>query len=120
MPAELTLAQREELTQDLHSLQTELEALLKATKEDSAPVELDQAAIGRVTRMDAIQQQQMARANRESANLRLRLVGQALRAVDADEYGECRDCGEPIGYRRLKAKPEAAFCVNCQGAFQAR
>ena len=35
-------------------------------------------------------------------------------------YGFCRLCEEPIGFKRLQAKPEAPFCVNCQSRHERR
>ena len=115
---ELTPSQLEELSVDLRSLQDELKSLLKVSMAGTKPVELDQP-IGRLSRMDAIQQQKMAQANRANHKLRFDLVKAALMIVERDEYGYCRRCEEPIGYRRLKAKPETPFCVACQGAREA-
>ena len=42
-------------------------------------------------------------------------VEAALRRLEADEYGDCSTCGEPIDPRRLDAQPEAPMCVSCQG-----
>ncbi len=115
---ELTPSQLEELQQDLRSLQENLHSLLKVSMEGTKPVELDQP-IGRLSRMDAIQQQKMAQANRANHKLRFDLVKAALMVFERDEYGYCRKCEEPIGYGRLKAKPETPFCVGCQGAREA-
>ncbi len=41
-------------------------------------------------------------------------VRHALAKFDNDEYGECESCGEPIGYSRLEARPEARLCIACQ------
>ena len=111
---DLTLAQRDELRSDLEGLVGELEAALEGSAEAARPVELDQPAVGRVSRIDAIQQQKMLEANRHSQRARLQLVRQALRRMDDDEYGECRDCGESVGHARLKARPESLFCLRCQ------
>ena len=115
---ELTASQLDELNVDLRSLQEELHALLRVSMEGTKPVELDQP-IGRLSRMDAIQQQKMAQANRASHKLRFGLVKAALTTFEREEYGYCRKCEEPIGYGRLKAKPETPFCVACQGAREA-
>jgi DnaK suppressor protein len=56
----------------------------------------------------------MASANRRSVELRLTQVRSALAALERGEYGACRRCEEPIGYRRLKSRPESPFCVACQ------
>jgi DnaK suppressor protein len=113
---DLNLDQLAELEGDLHTLQGSLQVALEATQSRSAPVELDQASVGRLSRMDAMQAQQMAKANRSQFQLRLALIAQALRLIDTEGYGLCRACDEPIGYPRLKARPESPFCLACQNA----
>ena len=44
----------------------------------------------------------------------LRSVRQALARFDAGTYGECEECGNPIGFSRLQARPEARLCISCQ------
>jgi len=114
---ELTDAQIAELRADLEALKDELETLLDATGEGIRPVDLDEP-IGRLSRMDAMQQQKMAQANRARNATRLKMVGAALAADPVDEYGWCKRCEDPVGYGRLKSRPEAPFCVGCQGAFE--
>ena len=109
---ELTDEQREELWQDLLQLHQELCDLEDATREGARPVDLDQP-IGRLSRMDAMQQQAMSAANRRRNKLRLQLVKSALK-MDPEEYGICKKCDDDIGYARLKIRPESPFCVNCQ------
>jgi DnaK suppressor protein len=98
----------------LLTLRDELDALLAGTAEGSRPVDLDQP-IGRLSRVDAMQQQSMAAASHASAQRRRQQIEAALRRIDEGEYGECRSCGEPIESRRLDAFPETPFCVVCQG-----
>jgi DnaK suppressor protein len=98
----------------LEELRDELDALLSGTAEAARPVDLDQP-IGRLSRMDAIQQQSMLAANRTSAARRRQQVDAALRRIDEDGYGDCANCGDPIDPRRLEARPEAPLCVACQG-----
>lgn len=102
------------LHEQLLGLIAELEESLRASADAAAPVVLDQASVGRLSRMDALQQQAMAKATRRQTELRLTQCKVALSAFERDEYGLCRKCEEPIGYRRLCAKPEAPFCVSCQ------
>ncbi len=113
MTNELTSEQIEERRRALVLLEAELRELLQATKEGTQVVELDEP-IGRLTRMDAIQQQHMSAANRRSVDLRLRQVLQALELIERDEYGLCRRCEDPIGIRRLEARPESPYCLDCQ------
>ena len=112
---ELTPAQEAELASTLRELAETLPAAVARATEGSATVELDQQSVGRLSRMDALQQQAMAQKGRQNLTERLALVKQALAAVDAGEYGLCRRCEEPIGYARLHAAPEAPLCLACQG-----
>ena len=46
-----------------------------------------------------------------------RLIGkirEALGRIDSGEFGECEDCGEPIGEARLKARPVTTLCIECK------
>jgi DnaK suppressor protein len=117
--SELTAEQVEELHQGLLSERVRLEELLKVSKEGARPVDLDEP-IGRLTRMDAIQQQQMTKASRSSYEVKLRQVKAALDLIGKDEYGYCRSCEESIGYTRLKARPEAPYCLDCQDRRESR
>lgn len=110
---ELTPNQIEELSKALHELRETLLKLESNLGEDSKPVSLDQP-IGRLSRMDAMQVQQMAQANRRATQRRLEAIKAALQRLASDEYGWCLECDDDIGYARLKARPEAHFCMVCQ------
>ncbi len=112
---ELMPEQIEELKTVLQERQAGLQHLLEVTREGARPVDLKEP-IGRLTRMDAIQQQKMTAANRRSSEIRLQQVNMALNAVERGDYGLCRKCDEPIGHRRLRARPEAPYCLDCQDA----
>ena len=110
---ELTESQRVQLHHKLMALKSELELFLAGSTASSQAVDLDQP-IGRLSRMDALQQQAMAKANREGHKLRLVLIESALSAIKTGHYGECRRCEEPIGFSRMNIRPETPFCLNCQ------
>ena len=110
---ELTDAEHAALVAALHTLQRDLTTQLADTTGRTGTVTLDQSAVGRVSRIDAIQQQKMAEAEMVRAEARLQAVERALVWVADDAYGWCRRCDEPIGFRRLQARPEAPFCVQC-------
>jgi DnaK suppressor protein len=44
----------------------------------------------------------------------LRSLRHALAKFDDGSYGECEECGNPIGFSRLQARPEARLCIACQ------
>jgi DnaK suppressor protein len=94
-------------------------AVLGRTVDDVKPIEASGSAIGRVTRIDAIQMQGMAQMSRAQLELRLAKIRNALAALDAGTYGTCRYCKGRIDHSRLEALPEAPFCLPCQESFEA-
>ena len=50
----------------------------------------------------------------------LAAVTQAQDRLNADEYGVCIDCDEPILFERLLIEPEALRCLACQSTHEAR
>jgi len=109
---------------DLAAARKTLEALRKrvlaATEhgaEAAQPVELDQQRMGRLSRMDALQGQEMARAPERRRALEVRKIDAALARIDNDEYGWCARCGEEIAAERLQLDPAVPVCIDCaQGA----
>jgi DnaK suppressor protein len=113
MENNLSPKQQKILQESLVCLREELEKNIESAMENTKPVELDKP-IGRLTRIDEIQQQSMAKANRDANRQRLRLVEAALKRISSGDYGSCRSCGEAIGWARLQARPESALCRECQ------
>jgi len=111
---ELTDRQVEGFRQLLLDTQIELKELLDSSEEAAGIVTLDQGKVGRLSRMDAMQQQQMATANRVAYQRRLNRVQQALELIKQGEYGYCDGCGEMIHPQRLKIRPESLRCVDCK------
>lgn len=106
----------EQLRSLLIGKQQELGAQLSNRDSSTKPVTLDQQSVGRVSRIDAIQQQQMAIANQQQTRQQLRHIELALQRIEAGEYGVCVRCGEPIAFARLLAQPAATLCIECQSA----
>ncbi|WP_170759387.1 TraR/DksA family transcriptional regulator [Ruegeria lacuscaerulensis] len=82
-------------------------------KDAQAIVELDQQAVGRLSRMDALQNQAMAKAQQANRDLETRRLGVALDRIQEGEYGYCEDCGEEIPAGRLNLDLAASKCVSC-------
>lgn len=94
----------------------ELDELSEAgasTGQDRKPVILDQQSVGRLSRMDALQGQAMAKAMQSRRDGRERAVKAALERLDEGEFGWCDDCGEFIGEKRLDLDPTIVRCVGC-------
>jgi DnaK suppressor protein len=100
----------------LEATLAELEAERESTAAGRAPVELDQQSVGRLSRMDAMQQQQMALATDRQRETQIARIRNALDRMDKGEFGICADCGEDILEKRLEADPAAPLCVACAGA----
>ena len=100
----------------LEAQQRELQQLLEYDTETTKPVTLDQQSVGRVSRIDAIQQQQMALANQQQAQALLKNIGLALQRIAAGDFGDCLECGEAIADARLQVQPWASLCISCQSA----
>jgi DnaK suppressor protein len=115
---ELNQQQIEELRSMLISSQQALEEQMLSTGSSTKPVTLDQQAVGRVSRIDAIQQQQMAIANQQQADQLLKRIELALLRINSGEYGICLQCEEPIAFARLQAQPYASLCIGCQSAIE--
>jgi DnaK suppressor protein len=79
----------------------------------SNTVELDQQSIGRLSRMDALQQQAMAIAMGARRQNEKRALKEALYRMNQGDYGDCIDCGETIEFERLKLKPSVLKCLDC-------
>ena len=113
---ELTPAQLDELRADLERTLLELEEQLDGMARSSQTVELDQQVQGRLSRMDALQQQAMSQAGERQAKLLRVHVERALQALSVGEYGRCDNCDLCIGFPRLKARPDSNLCVQCAQA----
>ena len=67
----------------------ELVELSKKTKEFRAPVTLDQQSVGRLSRMDAIQQQNMSLATETNRKQRILKIENTLKRIDHNIFGIC-------------------------------
>ena len=91
----------------------ELNRLRGQARESRAPVVLDQQSVGRLSRMDAMQQQAMHIANDARRQHRHAALSAALKRMDEGDYGYCHQCDEMIGAGRLVIDPATMLCVHC-------
>ena len=95
--------------------QTELQNHSHISKQARDTVTLDQQSVGRLTRMDAMQQQAMAAATKRARDGELLRIKAALKRLDMGDYGYCLQCGNEIAEKRLDVDPGAPLCINCSG-----
>ena len=103
----------EAIRESLLQRKAEIEEFDKASAASGEVVELDQTRVGRLSRMDALQAQQMSLELARRSQLELRQVEGALRRLEQGDFGICLSCGEEIGIGRLKVNPSASSCINC-------
>jgi len=101
------------IREKLLRIQEELTAVAATGEASSQVVELDQAKVGRLSRMDALQAQAMSKASGRRREQKMRLVAQALQRLDSGDYGDCRACDEPIDRKRLQFDPTVTLCIDC-------
>ena len=111
----LTEGQISELRAELERQLAKLERSMALTDEASRPVQLDQTAVGRLSRMDSLQSQGMAKSLRERESMRLALIREAIQRMETGEYGVCTACGTEVAFERLMVFPESATCTPCAG-----
>lgn len=102
----------DEMHAQLTARTLEIRATLGHMEETSAPVSPDNA-IGRLTRIDAVQAASVSQALARDHEVELEQIERALEALDEGVYGTCRGCGEEIAEARLRARPEAFLCLEC-------
>lgn len=103
----------EEVRARLAARRQELSELTASHHEDSRPVELDQSQVGRLSRMDALQAQEMAAATERRRQLELDRIDAALERLTSGEYGSCAKCGDEVGVERLRFDPTTPLCIRC-------
>ena len=97
----------------LLALRAELESIAETGDDSAAVVELDQTKVGRLSRMDAMQAQAMAKASSNRRQIMLTKISAALKRLDDGDFGLCRECEEPINPKRLEFDPTAIYCIEC-------
>ena len=101
-----------ELKQKLLDETSKTELLIKEYKEMTKPIAPD-VAIGRISRMDAINNKSVTEAALRQAEEKLRNLQRVLSKIDDKDFGICLKCHKPIPLGRILIRPESLNCVNC-------
>ena len=111
----MTADQIQQCKNKLLQLQKENQALEDeiATAGAGETVILDQSSVGRLSRMDALQGQQMALQAARRREVHATAIEGGLRRIELDNFGNCFCCKEEIPYPRLEADPTNTRCVKC-------
>lgn len=110
----MTVEEREQIRQkiivDIDTVKDEILQL----EAKCQPIEPD-CSLGRLTRMEAMQEKEVSDHLLQEAKIRLNKLEYAFRKIDEPSYGVCVECDEPIPVGRLMVMPEASRCVDCAG-----
>lgn len=101
-------ALREKINEEIAKIEAAIIPLLDATEPISP-----ENSLGRVSRMDAINNKGVAEAALRSAKTKLSKLQLALKKVDNPDFGNCSMCKNPIRPARLMYMPESTKCVRC-------
>lgn len=101
-------ALKEKIRASIDGTKQEITELKELTKPISP-----ENAIGRVSRMDAINNKSINDAALQQAITKLDRLEFALKRSDDEDFGNCRRCGQNIPMGRLLLMPQSAFCVSC-------
>ncbi len=99
--------------QALLKLRSELLAVEQSGQDAAQTVELDQTTIGRVSRMDALQGQAMAKESQQRRTIQLQRIEASLQRIENGMFGICLRCGEDIPVKRLAFDPTTPLCIAC-------
>lgn len=98
----LLLEERRKISQHLNEISEDAEEGLQNGAGDSADIasaEINQAALQKIGKRE---------------EFLLKKIDLALAKIDDGTYGECENCGDPIGFPRLNARPVAQLCIDCK------
>jgi DnaK suppressor protein len=109
----LTPDQRLELRTEVERQIARLQRSLEQTRRAARPVVLDQTSVGRLSRIDAIQNQAMSRGLESREEAKGAEMLEALRRIEEGTYGICATCCGGIPYERLLVFPETIRCATC-------
>ena len=105
-----------EIKQKLLEMRAQLQNTASTRGQSAQVVELDQSKVGRLSRIDAMQSQEIAKASVARSDRALIQIAAALERIENDEFGVCQHCDQAIAPQRLQVDPTALLCIACASA----
>jgi DnaK suppressor protein len=93
----------------------EIEIELTTQADSTKPIAPD-VSVGRLSRLDSVQMQQMALAGKRRLEEQRGRLHEARRRIDTGTYGRCLRCAGDIAVERLQLQPDAVMCIPCLNA----
>jgi DnaK suppressor protein len=108
----MTSQEKEEIVDRISQEITKTEQEIVVLKELTKPISPENA-IGRVSRMDAINNKSVSENRLRLAENKLKKLNHSLRKSEEPDFGICARCGGDIQIGRLMLLPESNFCIRC-------
>lgn len=102
----------EDVRQNILEEISKTELLIEEYKDLTRPVAPD-VAIGRISRMDAINNKSVTEASLRQAEEKLRNLNRVLSMFGTEDFGRCIKCKTVIPVGRILFRPESLYCVKC-------
>lgn len=115
-PSDLSQHQVVQIRNELERTLRKLERNISRSSSDGSR-EIDQSAVGRLSRIEALQNQGLTQKLKERERTQFEEVAQALLRLDEGTYGRCSECGTPIRSDRLMIFPETRTCSGCGNGY---
>ena len=104
--------ERKQLKDRITVLISEGEHEIQMLEEHVQPISPENS-LGRISRMDAINNKGVAEASMRNKKKKLTKLKMALGHIDDEGFGICEDCKRGIQAARLMYMPESTKCVRC-------
>ncbi|MBS4062280.1 MAG: TraR/DksA C4-type zinc finger protein [Bacteroidetes bacterium] len=104
--------ENEDVKQKILSEISKTEKLIEEYLEQTQPIEPD-CAIGRVSRMDAINNKSVIEASLRQAESKLIGLKRVFSMYGTGDFGKCIKCKKQIPLGRVLFRPESLYCINC-------
>lgn len=107
--------QKSEITKIKKKIESEIQKTEKSIidyKEITKPIAPDDA-IGRISRMDAINNKSVTEAALRKAEEKLKKLKYVQSQIGKEGFGTCAKCNIPIPIGRILLMPQSSYCVRC-------
>jgi DnaK suppressor protein len=108
----MTKEEKQELENHIRNKIDVLKKDIELYEELTKPISPD-SSIGRLTRLDAMNSKSINEVALNKAKSSLLGLEKTLKMLDDPDFGLCRECEEPIPFRRIMIMPGTEFCVEC-------
>ena len=108
----MTKEEKKDIKKTIEHNITLLNAQISQLEEKVKPISPD-CGLGRLTRLEAMGEQDVNNKVLDESRLRLTRLNNALQRLDKPMFGICIECEESIGVGRMSIRPESVRCVEC-------